>query len=339
VGLFETASKVRAVPATAVIIVTTNEAHFLPETLGRLARQTLAPTRTIVVDNGSSDDSAALVERDFPHVQLVRMGRNAGFAAANNAGVGAAEGCELIALLNADAFPEDDWLEQLVAAAESDPECAMWGARMMKAREPDLLDGAGDMYHVSGLADRRYHGRPLAAVADALEPSETFSACGGAAMYRRDVFLDLGGFDEDYFLYYEDVDMGFRMRLAGWRCRYVPEAVVAHVGSATTGLESDLSLYHIHRNIIWTWVKCMPWPLWLVYLPLHLYANLSMTAMYVLRGRGRVVVRAKLDALRGLPRQLRKRRAIQGPRRATTADLLPALSRGLGIFVPRALRD
>ncbi|HEX6715138.1 MAG TPA: glycosyltransferase family 2 protein [Thermoleophilaceae bacterium] len=325
-------------PTTAVIIVTTNEAHFLPETLGRLARQTLAPTRTIVVDNGSSDDSVELVERDYPSAQLVRMGRNSGFAVANNAGVRAADGCELIALLNADAYPAEDWLERLVAAAEQDGDSAMWGARMMKAREPELLDGAGDVYHVAGLADRRYHGQPLAEVADALAPAETFSVCGGAALYRRDVFLEVGGFDEDYFLYYDDVDLAFRIRLAGWRGRYVPDAVVAHVGSATTGLESDLSLYHIQRNIVWTWVKCMPWPLWVLYLPLHLYANASMTAMYVLRGRGKVVGRAKLDALRGLRRQLRKRRAIQRVRRVGAAELLPVLSRGLGIFVPRALR-
>src|SRR4051794_7576259 len=148
------AARVPRMSATAVIVVTTNEARFLPETLGRLARQTLSPTRTIVVDNGSSDESVALVERDFEWAEVVRMGRNAGFAAANNAGVRAAEGCDYVALLNADAYPEPDWLEQLVRAADAMPDCAMWGSRMMKANEPGVLDGAGDVYHVAGLADR-----------------------------------------------------------------------------------------------------------------------------------------------------------------------------------------
>jgi GT2 family glycosyltransferase len=324
------------VSAAAVVIVSWNAAQFLPRVLRCLEQQTLPPARTIVVDNGSADGSADLVESEFPSVQLIRLDENAGFAKANNIGLEAAGDCDYVALLNPDAFPEPEWLERLVGAAESYPEAGFFASRMMCESDPAALDGAGDVYHASGLAERRYHGRRLADVPSALVPGETFSACAGAALYRRDAYLEVGGLDDDFFAYYEDSDLAFRLRLAGWRCRYVPDSVVAHVGSASTGPESDFALYHIHRNMVWTWAKCMPWPLWLVYLPMHLYANVSMAISYLLRRRP-VVLRAKRDALRGLPRQLRKRRVLQREARAGAAEIRPVLDRGLAVFTPRGL--
>src|SRR4051794_26525621 len=230
---------------TAVIVISFNERERLERTLGLLAKQTLAPRRTIVVDNASSDGSPELVESDFPGVELLRMGRNAGFAAANNAAVELAADCEYVALLNADAYPEREWLEALERAAGSDPGCASFSSRMMRAADPGEPDGGGDVYHAAGAAGRRWFGLELAAVPEALEPGEVFSAGAGAALYRRDAFSAAGGFDEDYFMFYEDVDLGFRLRLAGWRSRYVPDSVVAHVGSSSAGLDSDFSLFHI----------------------------------------------------------------------------------------------
>jgi GT2 family glycosyltransferase len=324
---------------TAVIVISFNEADRLRRTLRLLEAQTLAPKRTIVVDNASADGSQELVEREFPQVEVLQMGRNSGFAAANNAAVELASGCDYVALLNADAYPEPGWLEALVAAADSDPGSASFSSRMMRERVPGELDGAGDSYHPSGAAGRRWFGIPLDDAPGALEPGEVFSACAGAALYRRDAFLEADGFDEDYFMFYEDVDLGFRLRLAGWGSRYVPDSVVAHVGSSSAGLDSDFTLYHIHRNLIWTWVKDMPWPLALLYLPAHVWWNLGTTIAHMGRGRGRVLLRAKLDAIRGLPRQLRKRRAIQRGRSAATSDLLAAMSGDGGrTFVPKAVR-
>jgi GT2 family glycosyltransferase len=306
---------------TAVVIVSYNSAAYLPRALESLERQTLPPDSVVVVDNASSDGSAELVEERFEHVEVMRMDRNAGFAPANNEGVRRAGDCDYIALLNPDAFPEPGWLEALGREAERRPEAGFLGARMMRAEAPDELDGAGDVYHRSGGAARRHWHEPLAAAPDALEPAETFSACAAAALYRRAAWEEVDGFDEDFESYYEDTDLAFRMRLAGWRGGYVPDAVVAHVGSAIAGLESDYSIYHIHRNLVWTWVKSMPWPLVLLYLPSHLAGNLAVVVDYARRGRAGVVLRAKRDALRALPRMLRKRRAIQRGRCVEAREL------------------
>jgi GT2 family glycosyltransferase len=323
---------------TAVIVISFNDATRLRRTLRLLEAQTLPSRRTIVVDNASRDGSPELVEREFPAVQLLQMGRNAGFAAANNAAVALAGDCDYVALLNADAYPDECWLEALVTAADADAASGFFSSRMMRERVPGELDGAGDLYNPAGAAGRRYFGTPLSDAPDALEPGEVFSACAGAALYRRDAFVEAAGFDEDYFMFYEDVDLAFRMRLAGWHGRYVPDSVVAHVGSASAGLDSDFSLYHIHRNMVWTWVKDMPSPLALLYLPALLWWNIGTTVAHIARGRGRVVAKAKLDAVRGLPRQLAKRRAIQRRRRARAADLVAVMScDGVRTFVPRAL--
>ena len=131
-----------------------------------------------------------------------------------------------LALLNADAFPEPDWLERLLEAAETIPN-AFFASRQIQANSTELLDGEGDVYHISGLAWRRNYGLP---VLEKFDTEEIFSSCAAAALYPRQAFLDAGGFDEDYFSYHEDVDLGFRLRLKGLRCFYVPKAVVYHVG-------------------------------------------------------------------------------------------------------------
>jgi GT2 family glycosyltransferase len=181
------------------------------------------------------------------------------------------------------------------------------------------LDGAGDAYHISGLAWRRFAGFPAAQFG--LESEEVFSACAAAALYSRQAFLQVGGFDESFFSYHEDIDLGLRLRLEGFRCLYVPEAVVYHVGSATLGAQSDFALYHWQRNFIWSFFKNMPLGLFWIALPSHLIANFIYQVNYTLRRRGRVLLNGKKDALRDLPRILRKRREIQKSRRISNLDL------------------
>jgi GT2 family glycosyltransferase len=319
-------------PRLAVIMLNTNEGDVVPRALEALARQERRPDRTIVLDNASTDGSPERIEREFPWVELVRLGRNAGFAAGNNAGVRRADDCDWVFLLNGDAFPEPDCVGALLRAAEANGGDSFFAARMMRATEPGVIDGAGDLYHVSGLAFRRHHGKALDDCPGALLPAETFSVCGGAALYRREAYLDAGGFDESFFGYYEDHDLAFRLRLAGHSARYVPDAVVHHIGSATTGRESEYTVYHAYRNLVWTWVKNMPSPLIWLYLPQHLLVNLLNVAWFVPRGRGGAILRAKRDALRGLPRVLRERRAIQAGRRATPRELRAAMDRGAGAY-------
>lgn len=261
--------------------------------------------------------------------EIICLGKNRGFAVGNNiaAQLLKDKDCDWIALLNPDAFPEPDWLGNLLKATIYYPEYSFFGSRLVVAHDPTLLDGVGDAYHTSGLVWRRGHGST--AINSYEEPEEIFSPCAAAALYRKDAFLEVGGFDEDFFCYVEDVDLGFRMRLAGHRCLYVPDAVVAHVGSASTGRHSDFSVYHGHRNIVWTYIKNMPFPLFWVYLPQHLFLNVISLMWFALFGQARVILNSKIDAVKGIPVMLEKRKTIQRNRKIKASDVRRIMDKGI----------
>ena len=284
------------------------------------------PQRVLVVDNASSDHSAAFAGQ-FAGVNLLKMTANLGFAAGNNHALAECD-TEFVALLNPDAFPEPDWLERLLTAAGAHPDAAAFGSRQLCQGDPEVLDGIGDTYHMSGLVWRERYGARQQACD--LIPQEIFSPCAAAALYRRQALVDVGGFDDDYFCYIEDVDLGFRLRLAGYKAMYVPDAVVHHVGSATTGGQrSDFSVYHGHRNLVWTFVKNMPGALFWLLLPFHLLMNLATVGMFMVRGQGGVILRAKWDAIRGLPRMWVKRQQIQARRVVTVQEIWRVLDKRL----------
>jgi GT2 family glycosyltransferase len=309
----------------ALVVVNWNGGDTLLRCLRSVAVQERPPERVIVVDNASQDGSMDRAVAEFAFVEPMRMAANVGFAAANNAALRASADCDWVALLNPDAFAAPSWLARLTAAAERNPEYAAFASQLRQAAQENLLDGAGDIYHVSGLAWRGGHGQPLP---EAGEPRDVFSPCAAAALYRRDALLDVGGFDERYFCYLEDVDLGFRLRLRGHRCLYVPDAVVAHVGSGTTEKGSAFSTYHGHRNLVWTFFKDMPASLLALYLPQHVLANLLSVVWFSARGQGRAILKAKWDALRGLPAILRERRQVQRARRVRPRELRRAMARG-----------
>ncbi len=314
-------------PGVTIVIVCWNSAANLPRCLSHLILQTYKDFEVILIDNGSTDGSIDGIEEKYPAlaIRIERLGRNLGFAAANNIGARLARG-HWLALLNTDAFPEPDWLAQLIKATVDYPDFSCFSSRQIQADNPEFLDGTGDAYHVSGLAWRRNIGYPSDQFG--LSPEEVFTPCAAAALYLRDAFLDVGGFDEDFFSYYEDVDLGFRLRLHGYRTLYVADAFVHHIGSATLGVNSDFSLYHTHRNLVWTFLKNMPTRLFLKYLPAHIMANSLYLLYYVIHKRGKLVWQAKWDALSRLPLILKKRRKIQNNRKVTDADLLRAMERG-----------
>ena len=315
----------QAGPSIAVIIVNFNAGVMLERCLAALDRQTFRDFHTIVIDNASSDGSAEGIDTRHSRVTLVRAGANLGFAAGNNLGLRHAGNVEWIVLLNPDAYAAPDWLERFVAAAVA-REFDFFGCRMRLADTPALLDGTGDSYHTSGVAWRRDHGvRVSEGVQDA---GEIFAPCAAAALYRRADLEAVGGFDESYFCYFEDIDLAFRLRLQGKRCAYVPEAVVDHVSSGISGKRSDFATYHGHRNMVWTYVKDMPAPLFWLYLPLHLCANLLGIAACAVRGQLGVVLRAKRDALLGLPRVLRERARVQAQARVDWRTIRAAMARG-----------
>ncbi len=309
--------------SVSVIIVNFNSGNLLAKCLEHLARQTLPPERVWVVDNASTDGSADL-RCPSDRVSVLKLGENIGFAAGNNLAL-ARCATPWVALLNPDAFPAPDWLETLMDAAAKHPAYAMFGSRLICADDPGRLDGDGDCYHVSGVVWRDGHGRPWA---PRQAPWEIFSPCAAAALYRAEALRRAGGFDEDFFCYLEDVDLGFRLRLMGHRCLQVPTAHVSHVGSATTGgRRGEFAVYHGHRNLVWTFFKNMPSPLFGLFLPLHITANLLSLIFGMARGQGRVMLKAKGDALRGLRVFWRKRQIVQNGRKVGAVDLLRVLDK------------
>ncbi len=315
-------------PLVSIIIITWNSEKHLQTCVHKLSTQTFYDFEVILVDNGSEDGALGGLHEKYPALDLhiQRLSSNQGFALANNIGARLAHG-QWLALLNADAYPEPDWLEQLLRATEQNPEYISFSSRQIQFNEPHLLDGAGDAYNISGLAWR--NGYKLPSKTYGLQKKEVFSPCAAAALYFREAFLKVGGFDEDYFSYFEDVDLGFRLRLSGEKCLYVPEAVVYHVGSASTGKRSDFSVYYGYRNMIWTFVKNMPSPLIWIFLPLHVSAILFFAVYLTLRGQGKVIWKAIYDAIRGLPKVIEKRKSIQKNKKIKPGELLKVMSTGL----------
>ncbi len=315
----------QADPLVSIIIVSWNSAEYLPRCLDCLNAQTFRNFEVVIVDNGSTDCALDNLAERYPNFnfQIKQLDRNHGFAVANNIGARLARGLWL-ALLNPDAFPAPDWLAALTQAAAHFGEKCVLASRQIQAELPSLLDGEGDVYQVSGLGWRHHYNFP---VYEAGKPFRVFSACGAAAFFPREDFLAVGGFDEDYFAYHEDVDLGFRLRLRGLDCMLIPQAVVHHIGSASSGKASDFAIYHGHRNLVWTFFKDMPAPLFWLYLPLHLLMDLFFVLFFAAQGRGRVILRAKWDALLGLPTILRKRKQAQGPGCEAGSSIHAAMNR------------
>lgn len=310
----------------AVIIVNYNAGEMLRGCLEALSRQTVQPARILVIDNGSVDRSVESCEHDFPQVEFHRMNANLGFARANNIAATLVADCEWLALINPDAFAGLRWIELLLDAARRYPDADAFASCMVNAEAPTVIDGAGDCYRSDGIAWPRLQGETVGRIPQ--DEAEVFAACGGAGLYRRKTFIDAGGFNERYFCYHEDVDLGFRMRLLGYRCRFVPRAAVRHMGSAIAGKGSDFSVYHAHRNMVWTYVRNMPGAYFWLHLPAHVMTNLVVIGLFVIRGRGRLILRAKWHALRALPAVWRERRVIQQSRRVSADVVMRAIQRG-----------
>ena len=309
-------------PAVSIIVLNWNGERYLGRCLDAIAAQTFRDYEVLVLDNASTDGSVEEVSARWPTFQLVRFNQNLGFAVGNNRGAQIARG-RWVALLNNDAFPEPEWLANLVHAAQKQTEFSFFSSRLVYAEDTNLTQDTGDVYHVSGFAWPRDNNRPVQSAQ--LQSGEVFSPCAAAALYDRKAFLEVGGFDEQFASHYEDVDIGFRLRLRGYRCLYVPEAVVAHVGSASYGRESDRTVYQVQRNVVWAYLANMPGWLFWKYLPAHLFANLVFLIYYSLRGQWRAVWMAKWHAARAIPALLQKRKQIQSSCRVSNAEIERAL--------------
>jgi GT2 family glycosyltransferase len=305
----------------SVVIPSWNGRGWLDVVLPSLDRQRFTDFEVIVVDNGSSDDSVEHLRARWPSVRVVALGDNLGFAGAVNRGIEQAR-AEFVALVNNDMELHEGFLGALVAGLDSHPSAASVTAKMLSLDARDVVDGAGDMLRWSGVVMPR--GRGERDVGQYDEPAEVFSACGGAALYRRAAFEEVGLFDEAFFAQMEDVDWGFRARLLGHGCRYVPEAIAYHKGSASMRREGrpDPWFWGLAvRNCIWMWAKSYPRGALIRHAHLLLAHELAGLYFASREGMARAQLRAWGDALRGLPRVLRQRREIQSSRRIGRAEL------------------
>ena len=276
-------------PKFSVIIVNFNGGEYVQNALNSLSRQSERDFEVILVDNASEDGSVDALNLDgLPAFRLEKQSENLGFAGGNNLGAHLAAG-EWLALLNPDAFARDDWLAELRRATERHPDTKVFASAQVNLHDPTLLDGVGDAYLAYGFPWRGGFCRP---VSELPGEGECFTPCGAAALFQRDVYLQHGGFDERFFCFCEDVDLGFRLQLSGERCIFIPTALVEHAGGALSGQTSDFTIYHGYRNRIWVYGKNMPLPLLIMTLPgnvaMHFYLLLraAMTGRFAIAWRG-----------------------------------------------------
>ena len=290
-------TKLSQKPDVCVIIVNYNAGEHLRPCVDSLLSQTFTNFECILIDNGSTDGSLDTLPELDERFTLIEAKENLGFAAANNRAISMTS-TDWVALLNPDAFARPDWLEKGLNARAQLPKTAMVGSTQYLALEPDRFDGLGDEYHVFGIAWRAGFGKPAAKIHD----RETFGPCGAGAFYDRRVFMALGGFDESFFCYHEDVDLAFRMRLAGYRCVQSAETIIDHVSSAISGRASEFAVYHGTRNRIWTFFGNMPWPLLILLTLPHLCANTAfLIAALFRKGRFKPTLRGLLHGVFSRP--------------------------------------
>jgi GT2 family glycosyltransferase len=311
-------------PLVSIVIVSWNGRHHLDTCLAAVKAQQGVATETILVDNGSTDGSVDYIRDRYPWVRLVVLPTNCGFAGGNNAGVREARG-PLIALLNNDTAAAPDWLRELISGIDQPSRFALATSRIVYMHDPSMIDSAGDGMLRWGGAFKRHHGAP-AHLAD--ESREVFGVCGAACAMPKAVFDELGGFDEDFFASHEDVDLSYRARLRGYRCRYVASAVVRHRGSATLGRTSAGAVFHGQRNLEWVYLKNTPAGLLARTFAGHVLYNIAAAAYFARAGLFGTFARAKIVAAADLPRLLRKRAAVQRGRRVSGAEIWPHLDSG-----------
>ncbi len=316
-------SEQKKAPFFSVVIVNFNGGDYLQGAVNSLKCQTFQDFELFVVDNASSDTSMETLDvSGLGRVHLMPEAENHGFAKGNNIAAKLANG-EWLVMLNPDAVADESWLEKIADGIERHPKVKMFASAQYSLDEPNIMDGAGDCYHVFGIPWRGGYGRPVSEM-----PNEgtCFSPCGASAVFHLQTYLDAGGFDEAFFCYCEDVDLGFRLRLQGETCVFLPQAMIHHAGSALSSQVGDFAVRYGTRNRFWVFVKNMP-PIafWLM-----LFPHLGMTLLIYLRGiqtgRAKSVRVAFVKGIKELKPVLKDRKTVQSKTSVNSFKLMAQMS-------------
>lgn len=307
----------------SIIIVNWNGKALLADCIGSILCQTYTDYEIILVDNGSTDESAEFVADAFPLVKVVGLMNNSGFTGGNIEGLKYAQG-ELIVLLNNDALLSEIWLSVMVAAMDSDERVGTCSSKIILFGT-HLIDSVGNLFTTAGSGVKRGELEDADTYAS---NAETWGACAAAAIYRKLMFDEIGFLDEDFFLNYEDTDLDFRAMLAGWKSIFVHDAVVYHKVSSTIGSFSDVAVYYFARNSLLVWLKNMPFGLMVRYFHHRIFFELASFVYYGIINRKLLpYIKGKCSAISLMTKMLRKRRIIQGNRKVSTSYLQ-------SVFVP-----
>jgi GT2 family glycosyltransferase len=304
---------------TAIVVPNWNGADFIGPCLQSLLVQTSDPL-VIVVDNGSVDESVELIEKGFPGVHLIKLPKNRGFAGGVNAGIKYAleQGADAVALFNNDAVADENWLKELTRELKKNTDVGIVTGKLMRS-DKKHIDSTGDYYSTWGIPFPR--GRNQVDTGQYEDVEQVFGASGGASLYRSKMFKNVGLFDEKFFAYYEDVDISFRARLAGWEIIYTPKAVAYHDVSATSSRLGDFTRYHSVKNFLMLYTKNMPVKLYWKYLPYFLYQFARTTARSFIDLKPHIWLKSVAVFVSYLPELIDERHQIQNDRAITVAEV------------------
>jgi GT2 family glycosyltransferase len=283
-------------PAPPIIIINYLSVNHLELCIDALNRQTVPSSNIFIFDNATLlKNKRKLLKLKANNVSILLHKKNIGFALANNIALHSVPPSSHFICLNPDTIPEPDWLENLMEDMKAHPDVASYGSLLTQANQPHLYDGVGDCLHFTGIAWRKWHGKPIKD--HPVSSGQVFSNCAAAVCYHRETFEALGGFDERFFCYLEDVDFGLRLQKNGFKNRLVSSAVVKHIGSGSTEKRGDFSSFYGNRNLELLYFKNFPWVLMLLFLPFHCLAIVALAFVYAWRGQLSVYLKSKKEAL------------------------------------------
>ena len=306
---------------TVVVVPNWNGLDFLADCLNSLVAQSEHNFSITVVDNGSTDGSRELVQNQYPAVKLIGRDKNYGFTGGTNPGIQDAIACgaQYIALFNNDAVADKNWLQCLVETADRDQHLGSVTGKILQFGVERKIDSTGDFYSIWGLPFPRGRDEIDQGQFDSDDQRLVFAGTGGASLFRTKMLHEIGLFDQEFFAYYEDIDLGFRGQLAGWKAAYEPRALVYHRIHATSSRIPNFTRYHAHKNAIYVYHKNMPAKLWWKYLPRFWVGMAVMAANSLRRRQFTPLLKAYGVAMLKTPATIRKRWWIQRRRKVSTA--------------------